>query len=325
MKKILTATLLATISLTALTAQAQGFEWVDMMGKTDAILPGVKVPMITGDVITAGSSTVYPLSEAIVDLLKKEGFKGNITIDSIGSGAGFERFTKTGETDVSNASQKIKQSEIDQAKAIGRDPIEIRVGTDALSVVVSTKNTFAKGVTLAELAKIFSTAVLWSDVRKEWPKQKIQRFIPGTDSGTFSYFVEHIFKKDKGPILAASNTQKSEDDNILVRGIESSQYAIGFFGYAYYEENKKKLKALMINGVAPGLESVNKNTYPLSRPLFLYTSAKIMQDKPQVAAYIIYYLTNVDKVIKRVGYFSAPKADLDMAKKQVLDAIQSKL
>lgn len=324
MKKILTAALALTLTAGAF-AQNKGWEWVDAMSKADNILPGVKVPLVTGDVITAGSSTVYPLSEAIVDQLKKEGFKGNITIDSIGTGAGFERFTKTGETDVSNASAKIKQSEIDQAKAIGRDPIEIRVGTDALAVVVSSKNTFATDVTLAELAKIFSTAVLWSDVRKEWPAQKIQRFIPGTDSGTFSYFVEHIFKKDKAPILGASNTQKSEDDNILVRGIEGSPYAIGFFGYAYYEENKKQLNALKLGGVAPGLDSVNKNTYPLSRPLFLYTSAKILQDKPQVAAYIVYYLTNVNRVIKKVGYFAAPQSDLDGAKNLVLDAIKAKL
>ncbi len=297
MKKILIVALALTVAAGVASAQNKGWEWVDKSSKADNILPGVKVPMVTGDVITAGSSTVYPLSEAIVDQLKKEGYKGNITIDSIGSGAGFERFTKTGETDVSNASQKIKQSEIDQGRAIGRDPIEIRVGTDALSVVVSNKNTFATDVTLAELNKIFSTAVLWSDVRPNWPKQKIQRFIPGTDSGTFSYFVEHIFKKDKAPILAAANTQKSEDDNILVRGIEGSPYAIGFFGYAYYEENKKQLKALKIAGVAPGLESVNANTYPLSRPLFLYTSANILKDKPQVAAYIVYYLTNVNRVI----------------------------
>ncbi len=322
MKKILIAALALTVAAGAVSAQNMGWEWVDKSSKADNILPGVKVPMVTGDVITAGSSTVYPLSEAIVDQLKKEGYKGNITIDSIGSGAGFERFTKTGETDVSNASQKIKQSEIDQGRAIGRDPIEIRVGTDALSVVVSNKNTFATDVTLAELNKIFSTAVLWSDVRPNWPKQKIQRFIPGTDSGTFSYFVEHIFKKDKAPILAAANTQKSEDDNILVRGIEGSPYAIGFFGYAYYEENKKQLKALKINGVAPGLESVNANTYPLSRPLFLYTSANILKDKPQVAAYIVYYLTNVNRVIKKVGYFAAPQADLDKTKMMVLDTIK---
>lgn len=321
MKKIAAATL-ALLMAGGAFAQAKGWEWVDKAAKVDNILPGVKVPAIVGDVITAGSSTVYPLSEAVVDQLKKEGFKGNITIDSIGTGAGFERFTKKGETDVSNASAKIKQVEIDQAKAIGRDPLEIRVGTDALSVVVSSKNTFVSDVTTAELKAIFSTAVLWSDVRKEWPAQKILRFIPGTDSGTFSYFVEHIFKKDKAPILAAANTQKSEDDNILVRGIEGSPYAIGFFGYAYYDENKKALKALKIDGVEPGLESVNKNTYSLSRPLFLYTAPSILKEKPQVAAYIVYYLTNVNRVIKKVGYFPAPQADLDAAKNAVLDAIK---
>ena len=189
----------------------------------------------------------------------------------------FERFCVNGESDISGACRAIKDSEIESCKAIGREPIEFRVGTDALSVVVSKDNTFVTDVTLEELALIFSTAETWSDVRPEWPAEPIQRFIPGTDSGTFDYFVEVVFDEDDAPILAASNTQLSEDDNVLVQGVLGSPYAIGFFGYAYYAENADKLNVLSVDGVAPTQETVDNNAYPLSRPLFLYSDATILQ------------------------------------------------
>ena len=166
---------------------------------------------------------------------EEEGFTGNITIDSIGSGAGFERFCVNGETDIANASRKIKDSEVESCQAIGREPLQFRVGTDALAVVVSKENTFVTDVTLAELALIFSTAAKWSDVRPEWPAEPILRFIPGTDSGTFDYFVEAIMApanrmqmarpsiaQGEAAILAAANLQLSEDDNVLVQGVEGS-------------------------------------------------------------------------------------------------------
>ena len=133
----------------------------------------------------------------------EEGYEGTITVDSIGSGAGFERFTVAGETDISNASRPIKDKERVQAKEIGRDPIEFKVGTDALAVTVSSANTFAKDVSIEELAEIFGTATYWSDVRSSWPKKEIQRFIPGTDSGTFDYFAEEVFDKDPAAMLNA--------------------------------------------------------------------------------------------------------------------------
>jgi phosphate transport system substrate-binding protein len=286
------------------------------------MLPGVDPTKVKGNVVTAGSSTVYPLSEAIAGRFKKEGYTDTISIDSIGSGAGFERFTKTGETDISNASDAIKPSHIESAKAIGRVPIEFRVGTDALAVCVSVGNDFLTDVTLADLAKIFSTATLWSDVRPEWPAKEILRFSPGTDSGTFSYFVEHIFKKKKEPLLSAKNLQLSEDDNVLVQGIEGSPYAIGYFGYAYYQENASKLKILNVEGVQPKKENVDAGKYPLARPLFLYSDAGIMKAKPQVAAFLAYYLTYVNDEIKKVGYFPADPAVLKASKQKWLDAMK---
>jgi phosphate transport system substrate-binding protein len=288
----------------------------------DKMLPGVDPSKVKGNVITAGSSTVYPLSEAIASRMKKEGYADTISIDSIGSGAGFERFAKTGETDISNASVAINAAAIENAKAIGRTPIEFRVGTDALAVCVSRANDFAANVTQAELAKIFSTAALWSDVRPEWPAKEILRFSPGTDSGTFSYFVEHIYKKKKEPLLTAKNLQLSEDDHVLVQGIEGSPYAVGYFGYAYYQENKDKLKVLNIDGVEPTQETVDSGKYPLARPLFLYSDAKVMKSKPQVAAFIAYYLTYVNDEIKRVGYFPANPGELKKAKQNWIDAMK---
>src|SRR5688572_26787958 len=147
---------------------------------------------VSGDIVTAGSSTVFPLSERMKQRFEEEGFTGNLTIDSVGTGAGFERFCVAGETDISNASRAIKDGEVESCAAIGREPIGFQVGIDALAVVVSSENDFVADVTKAELAQIFSTAVNWSDVRPEWPDEPIQRFSPGTDSGTFDYFVEAI-------------------------------------------------------------------------------------------------------------------------------------
>ncbi|MCB0209494.1 MAG: PstS family phosphate ABC transporter substrate-binding protein [Anaerolineae bacterium] len=284
-------------------------------------LPEVDPLSVTGDIITAGSSTVFPLSERMAERFQDEGYGGNITIDSIGSGAGFERFCVAGETDISNASRAIKDSEIESCQAIGREPIEFRVGTDALAVVVNQENDFIEGATLEELASIFSTAETWADVNPDWPAEPIQRFIPGTDSGTFDYFVEAVFEEDEEPILSASNLQLSEDDNVLVQGVQGSPYAIGFFGYAYYNENQETLKALAVEGVAPTEDSAEDGSYPLARPLFIYSDANIIAEKPQVGSFINYYLTNVDDEILDVGYFPASDAALDESRAHLAEAL----
>lgn len=292
-------------------------------------LPEVNPLEVQGDIITAGSSTVFPLSEAVAEKFREEGYAGNITIDSIGSGAGLERFCKTGETDIANASRKIKDSEVDNCAAIGRTPIEFRVGTDALAIVVNPANDWLKdGVTLAELAKLFSKdAINWSDVNPAWPAQPIKRFSPGTDSGTFDYFIEAVMdpafeKKGEEALLAAADLQLSEDDNVLVQGVEGDQYAIGYFGFAYFIENADKLAAVAVEGVAPSAEAVDAGQYKLARPLFIYSDAKIMAEKPQVATFINFYLTYVNDVIGPVGYFPAPAEALQGAAQAWLEAIK---
>lgn len=325
MKKTVLVILLA---LAALSGFAQNkYSWVDSISDDkDKILPGVDPSKVKGSIITAGSSTVFPLSEAIAERFVKEGYSGQVTIDSIGSGAGFERFAKSGETDIANASRAIKASEKELAAKLSppRAPIEFRVGTDALAVVMSVKNTFVNDVTIEELGKIFSTATFWSDVRPTWPKKEIRRFSPGTDSGTFDYFVEHVFKAKKEPLLSAKNLQLSEDDNVLVQGVAGDEYAIGYFGFAYYLENKGKLKDLVVNGVKPSQATVDNGTYPLSRPLFLYSDARIIAEKPQVAAFLTYYLTYVNNVIGKVGYFPAPAEAIKAAKTALATAMKGR-
>ncbi len=277
---------------------------------------------LSGDVVTAGSSTVFPLAERMAERFQDEGFGGNVTIDSIGSGAGFERFCVTGETDVSNASRAIKDSEVESCEAIGRTPIEFRVGTDAIAVTVSQENDFVEDVTLEELAMIFSdAATTWSDVRPEWPDEEILRFIPGTDSGTFDYFVEIVFDEDEEPHLAAANTQLSEDDNVLVQGVLGSPYAVGYFGYAYYVENEEVLRTLSLDGVEATLETVDSFTYPLARPLFIYSDPGIMRAKNQVAGYINFFLTFVNEEVEDVGYFPASTEALEASQQAWLDAM----
>lgn len=277
-------------------------------------LPPVDPLGVTGDIVTAGSSTVYPLTEAMAARFEDEGYSGQITIDSIGSGAGLERFCVAGESDIANASRPINESEIESCRSIGREPIEFRVGTDALAVTVSQENDFAEDVTLDELALIFSSAETWSDVRADWPDEPILRYIPGTDSGTFDYFVEEIFDENEEPILGAGNLELSEDDNVLVQGVIGSPYAVGFFGYAYYQENADTLKILSIDGVEASAENVENASYPLARPLFIYSDAQVMQDKPQVAAFINFYLTYVNDEVVRVGYFPASDTALEQAR-----------
>jgi phosphate transport system substrate-binding protein len=277
---------------------------------------------VTGDIIAAGSSTVFPLAERMKQRFEEEGFSGNLTIDSIGSGAGIERFCVNGETDIANASRAIRDTEIESCTAIGRTPIEFQVGIDALAVVVSSENDFVTDVTIEELAAIYSTATNWSDVRPEWPNEPILRFSPGTDSGTFDYFVEVVMTPANGDdaeagsaaLQNAANLQLSEDDNVLVQGVEGSPYAIGYFGFAYYQENQGALRALSINDVEPTAETAESGDYSLSRPLFLYSDATILREKPQVASFLWFFLNNVNNEIADVGYFPVSDAKLQEAK-----------
>jgi phosphate transport system substrate-binding protein len=289
----------------------------------------------SGEVAIAGSSTVFPLSTAVMSLWEDEGGPG-YPIDSIGSGGGFERFCVEGASDISNASRPIKDEEVSQCNDIGREPIEIRVGTDALSVVISQGNYFAQELTFEEIATAFSLTdpgATWADVNADFPAHPIQLFTPGADSGTFDYFNEEIFDEaEPSPILSSIAQIVGEDDNVTVQGVAgdgctegdlASTCAVGYFGYAFFAENADVLQAIGVDGgdgpVTPGDDSVNEGTYPLARPLYMYTDAGVVADKPQVASFIAFYLNRVNEVIGDVGYFPAPESALQEA----ADAIEA--
>lgn len=272
-------------------------------------------PLLTeGDIVTAGSSTVFPLSTAVAEAFEAGGYTGTLTIDSIGSGAGFERFCLNGETDISNASRAIKQEEADNCANIGRTPIEFRVGTDALAVVVNPALECVADLTIEQLNLIYSATVTnWNEINPECGDIAIELFSPGTDSGTFDYFVEEVFEADDAAIIAA-DPQFSEDDNVLVQGVEGNPGGIGYFGYAYYLANAGALKILNVEGVEPSATSAEDGSYPLARPLYIYSAAEILAEKAQVVDFISFYLTNVDDIIGVVGYFPASNAALSVAK-----------
>ncbi|MFP3881403.1 MAG: substrate-binding domain-containing protein [Actinomycetota bacterium] len=278
------------------------------------------------DIGIAGSSTVFPLSTAIVTQWIDEGGP-EYSIDSIGSGGGLERFCVEGGSDIANASRAINDEEFAACtETWGSEPIEVRVGSDALSLVVSPGNYFAQELTLEEIATAFSLTeadATWADVNPDFPAHPIQLFSPGADSGTFDYFNEIVFEEaDPPPVLSSIAEIVGEDDNLTVRGVaddgctegdESTTCAIGYFGYAYYQENAADLQVVTVDDIEPSEETVNDDTYPIARPLYMYTSNEVMADKPQVAEFMAYYLNNVNDLIGEVGYFPAPDERLQEA------------
>jgi phosphate transport system substrate-binding protein len=271
-----------------------------------AELPAVDPLAVSGDIITAGSSTVFPLTQRMADEFQAAGFSGNVTVDSVGTGAGGERFCVNVETDLWNASRPAKDEEITACESNGREVVEFVVATDALAVVVSAENDFVESLSFEQLAQIFSgEAATWADVDPSFPAEAIQLYSPGSDSGTYDYFVEAVFDGDEEPIQS-SGANFSEDDNVLVTGVEGSPYAIGYFGFAYFQENQGGLRAVGIEGVEPNEETGATGEYPLSRPLFIYTAPSVLAEKPQVAEFINYYLQNANAQLgggaDQIGY-----------------------
>ena len=271
-----------------------------------------------------GSSTVFPITEAVAEEFQIAN-KGavNVTVGVSGSGGGFKKFC-AGETDISNASRPIKQKEIDLCKAAGIDFTEIPVARDALTVVINKNNGAVSSMTLDELKKLWSAdtspkVTTWSQIRPGLPNEKISLYGPGTDSGTFDYFTEEILGKEGN---SRSDYVASEDDNILVQGVANDKFSLGYFGFAYYLENQDKIKPVAIdsgNGpVLPSSETVENGSYtPLSRPLFIYVSTKSLK-KPEVKAFVEYYLDNAKELSSEVGYVPLKPAEYANYKSEII-------
>ncbi|TWT55112.1 Phosphate-binding protein PstS precursor [Rubripirellula amarantea] len=266
---------------------------------------------LQGKIEIDGSSTVFPISEAAANQFGKRFPNVNVTVGVSGTGGGFKRFTK-GETDISDASRPIKGGEFDAAKASGVSFVEIPVAYDGLTIVVHKDNDWVDHLTVDEIKKIFNAepaAKSWSAVRDGWPDKEIKIFAPGTDSGTFDYFMEVVAGKS-GSLRSDMST--SEDDNVLVTGVSGSPSAIGFFGVAYYEENKDKLKAVPVvnpelgEPIAPTSETIESGDYaPFSRPLFIYVNVKSLS-RPEVKRFVTYYVENAPAMAQQTGYVALP-------------------
>lgn len=271
-------------------------------------------PVLAQSVIKIdGSSTVYPITEAVAEEFQKEKAGAvKVTVGISGTGGGFKKFVR-GETDISNASRPILQKEIDAAKEAGIEYIEIPVAFDALTVMVNPSNTWISQFTVAELKKMWSPEAegqitRWNQVNPAWPDAPLKLYGAGPDSGTFDYFTEAINGKSKA---SRKDFTPSEDDNVLVQGIASDVNATGYFGLAYFEENKDKLKAVPVvnkdgKPVLPGEETVKSGEYnPLARPIFIYVNKKSL-DKPEVREFVNYYLKNASELVTEVKYVALP-------------------
>ena len=256
---------------------------------------------LKGEIIIDGSSTVAPISSAVAEEFFRENRNVNIAIGISGTGGGFKKFA-VGEIDIANASRKIKEKEAKEAKKNGVEYIELQVALDGIAVVVNKENTWAQELTEEDLKKIWengSKIMNWKEINPSWPSEVIKLYGPDQDSGTFDYFVEEILGKD-GQIRI--DYSPSSDDNQLVQGVEGDKGSLGFFGYAYYIEQKDKLNAVAVNGVRPTDETVKTGKYkPLSRPLYIYVNKKSLKEKPEVRAFVEYYLKNASKAVKLTG------------------------
>lgn len=264
-----------------------------------------------------GSSTVYPITEAVAEEFQKANKGMKATVGISGTGGGFKKFTR-GEIDISNASRPISKSEIEECKKNGIEFIELPVAFDALTVVINKQNTWATTMTVDELKKLWEpaaqgTITKWNQINPAWPDSEIKLFGAGTDSGTFEYFTEAVVGKAKS---SRGDYTASEDDNTLVKGVEGSKAALGYFGMSYYMAHQDKLTAVKVawdknkvttSPVEPTTANVINGTYaPLSRPLFIYVSRKSIESKPEVRQFVQFFLDNAKELTREVNYVTLP-------------------
>jgi phosphate transport system substrate-binding protein len=287
-------------------------------GSSESAAPNASVIQLDG------SSTVFPISEAVAEEFQKANPGIRVTVGISGTGGGFQKFCR-GETDISNASRPIRPTEIETCQKAGIEYIELPIAYDGLAVVVNPKNTWATSVTVAELKTLWSPeaqgkVLRWNQVRSSWPNREVRLFGAGVDSGTYDYFTEAVVGKEGA---SRGDFTSSEDDNVLVQGVGSDELALGFIPFAYVEQNQGKLKLVPVddgkaeNGsgpVAPSAETVRNGTYqPLSRPLFIYVATKAAE-RPEVEKFIDAYF-DASALIREVGYVELTPQIYDLAKK----------
>lgn len=273
-----------------------------------------------------GSSTVYPITEAVAEEFQRANAGTRVTVGISGTGGGFQKFCRQ-EVDISDASRPIKPTEAEACAKAGVPYVELPVAYDGLAIVVNPANTWAQSMTVAELKRLWEPAAQgkitrWNQVRPGWPDREIHLFGAGVDSGTFDYFTEAIVGKED---QSRGDYTSSEDDNVIVQGVAGDELALGYFGFAYYEENQAKLKLVAVddgdesNGsgaIKPTPETVKDGTYrPLSRPIFIYPSVKALE-RPEVRNFIDFYLSKGVPLVREVGYIPLADSEYELVRKR---------
>lgn len=269
---------------------------------------------LSGKVVMDGSSTVFPIMEAVAEEYSAEQPEVEVTVGVSGTGGGFKRFV-TGETDFSNASREIKEEEAAEAEKNGVEFTQLSVALDGLSLVVNPANDWAQDITIEELNKMWTDTSIktWKDVRSDWPDEEISFFAPGKDSGTYDFFDEKVLNETD----IRQDAQLSEDDNVLVTGVAGTEGAIGFFGFAYYLENKDTIRALNVEGVEPTHDTINDLSYPLSREIYTYVNNASLKDKEQVADFARFMNENAADLSEEVGYVKMEQGRYDENMKMI--------
>lgn len=265
-------------------------------------------PALSGEIKVDGSSTVFPITEAVAEEFIKMNRGVKVPVGVSGSSGGFKKWV-AGEIDINNSSRKIKQEEIDVANQKLGGYLEIPVAYDGLSVVVHKDNTWLKCITKDELKKIWdqgSTVKRWKEVNPSWPDEEMKLYGAGTESGTFEYFTEYVNGKAR---QSRANYTASEDDNVLAQGIAGNKNSLGYFGYSYYQESKGKIRAVAVDGgkgcVEPTDETIANLTYPIARFIYIYATGNALK-RPEVKEFITFYLKNASKLVEVVGYTPLP-------------------
>jgi phosphate transport system substrate-binding protein len=278
---------------------------------------------VSGNIRIDGSSTVFPVAEALAEEFQIANPNARVTVGFSGTGGGFQRFC-SGETDLTNASRPITADEREACAAAGIGFSQLRVGWDGMSIIVNPANEFVTCLTVPELRRIWepgSSVDTWRDVRAEWPAEQIRLYGPGTDSGTFDFFTETI-NGESG--ASRPDFQASEDDNILVQGVAGDRFALGYFGYAYFVENQGRLKLVAVDGgegcVLPSAETIESGTYtPLARPLYMYLSLTALE-RPEVLAFAEYMLEEAESIVPSTGYHALSPAEYEEQLRAIREA-----
>ncbi|MEA2447871.1 MAG: phosphate transport system substrate-binding protein [Actinomycetota bacterium] len=310
------------IAILALTGFACG------EANTQASAPGGSTDALAGEIAIDGSSTVFPIAQAVSEDFQIDNPDVKVSVGFAGTGGGFEAFC-AGDTDISNASRPIEEEEAACLDKAGIGYTEFQIGVDGLTIVTHTDSDWVDCIKFDQLKSIYepkSKVATWSDVDPSWPDDPIKIFGPDPDSGTYDYFAEEVADPDAEEPATRDDMTQSADDNVLVQGVEGEQGSIGYFGFAYFEENAQQLKALEVDDgesgcVEPSAETVKSNDYPLSRPLFFYV-ANSSASRPEVAAFVDFWVNNAADYATAVGYVEAP-TEADSANQEALSSIDS--